>query len=810
MEMKPKLYLLAGNGAMKAWFDDCLPHFQQYQPHPLDLPGSGDNPSNDYRSLAALAQALIDMTEPGHPILVVGINGLVVLHALVRRPGHFSTVYLLAPVGAFLAERKLVKIMSPRPVQRLVHHLLANHPRLFRKKFSDQTWTSAQYARMGQGYKKSRSFQTYFQMVNPVEATDLFEWITDRIVLIWGKGDRVLAAGQAAAWDGILPRAALEVILREDWGHYPYIDQPQAFATWLESHPTGFPGHSKAGRLKLAAWADLPVPPVYRVTPSDNPDAFAATLPAQYHYAVRSSGATEDHIDHSNAGVNTTYLRVPAHKVAEKLRLQFAAGMEEVAVQVFVEPKISGVAFVRGLSAEIELVEGHLEALVNGEKAPISYIQSRIGGDWDSPPSQPLPAGFPTDQLWHFLQQVVRAFHYQHSDIEWAWDGNQFWLFQTRPVTTYAWRRTLSSANLDEILSPAPSRLMEHAQRHAARSIGRQYAAWDSRVLRDQEPFTVVHDGASYLNFDLFLGRFSDWGLPSSLLTNEIGSAAPPLPFRLGRLLRSVPILLRMRRIARKAIMSTAADLKAFEQEFHTIQGPDSETRLAEWFVRYYVYIVRRNMLINACLSSAGGKFLFRRETVYSKLGAHNAPHRVPFESDPAAPRANVTPLPIADFPDWPSWAKILHSCGMPGLGGLYFELREWFRDNNMRLFHALHLRMAGSHWLLPHEEKRRISGTFWQDGSGLMRQGRGFIICAGVAEGILGQDILVEDALEPGHFPAYQAAQAVIAKTGGRLSHGATLLREIKKPSAVIPDLDPTWIGKRVRFENGALHPLE
>ena len=57
---------------------------------PLELPGFGDNPAPPCEDLAAYAQALLDMTEPGHAIMAVGVNALLVLHALQRRPGHFS------------------------------------------------------------------------------------------------------------------------------------------------------------------------------------------------------------------------------------------------------------------------------------------------------------------------------------------------------------------------------------------------------------------------------------------------------------------------------------------------------------------------------------------------------------------------------------------------------------------------------------------------------------------------------------------------------------------------------------------------
>ena len=67
-------------------------------------------------------------------------------------------------------------------------------------------------------------------------------------------------------------------------------------------------------------------------------------------------------------------------------------------------------------------------------------------------------------QLLSFLFESIRLFHYQASDIEWAWDGTDFFLLQIRPVTAYGWHRCLTSANLDEILPKQVSRLMEEGQ----------------------------------------------------------------------------------------------------------------------------------------------------------------------------------------------------------------------------------------------------------------------------------------------------------------------------------------------------------
>jgi PEP-utilizing family enzyme len=64
-------------------------------------------------------------------------------------------------------------------------------------------------------------------------------------------------------------------------------------------------------------------------------------------------------------------------------------------------------------------------------------------------------------------------------------------------------------------------------------------------------------------------------------------------------------------------------------------------------------------------------------------------------------------------------------------------------------------------------------------------------------------------DALEPGLYEDYKKAKAVIARTGGRLSHGATLLRELKKPSAILQNIPPDLHGRTVTLDNGRLQLL-
>lgn len=809
---QPLLYLLAGNGSAADWWDDALPHFQHYRPVPLELPGFGNHPAPPCADLAAYAQALLAATEPGHAILAVGVNALLVLHALQRRPGHFSRTVLLAPVGVFLWQRTLPALMAPLPLRKAVHWLLSHRPAWFAAKFSTQTWSPAQYRRMGNSYRRCRAFVPYWDMVRADTALPLLEWISDPIELVWGGRDAVLDQKHAAAWSAVLARAQLTVQIQPAWGHYPWIDDPAGFTAWLESGSTGWVAHSKGGRLQLAALAGLPVPPCTNVTDSAGPrlHSLLAAHP-QVLWAVRSSSAYEDQADAANAGLSTTYLRQPAADVASRVKALRTAGVEEVVVQRFIAPQVSGIAFVRHLAVEVEWVEGHLESLADGRATPRRATLSRLGAAWADGCFEPAH-GLSQQVLWNFLQAVLRCFHYVHGDVEWAWDGQQLWLLQYRPISDYGWRRHLTAANIAEILPPQPSRLVEYAQRRAAASIPAVMARWDARVLQDNEPFTSLWGDASYINNDLFLARLADWGLSAQRYAGEVGGTAPALPWRLLRVLRSLPLFWHMQRQSRQALPTLAQGLQRFDQELQDLRatGADGHT-LADWFVRFYVFVVQGNLCIATALASSGGDALGCPATAYQG-DLHHASHRLPWETDPASPRPPAEPLPLQPFPTWPTAVRHAHRWGLPGLRGYYIQVREWYRDNLMRIFFRLHHAMPQAdraHWFAPHAHARTQQGSFWQDGHTGAEHGAGFVIYPGTAEGILGHDILLVDTLDPGHYADYQQARAVVVRMGGRLSHGATLLRELRKPSAVIPDADPSWHGARVRYQDGVLERL-
>lgn len=228
------LYLLAGNGSAAEWWDDARPHFRAYRPRPLELPGFGANPAPALDSLDAYAQALLAATEPGQAILACGVNALLVLHALRHRPGHFSRVILLSPVGTRLATRRLPALMRSTAFRRLTWWMLAHCPRLVFGRIALTRWTPAQYARMGLGYARCRAFLPYWDLVTADTALPGLDAVTGRVDLFWGAQDKVLKAEQAGDWPAALPGAQVQVQVVAQWGHYPWIDDPAGFAETVE------------------------------------------------------------------------------------------------------------------------------------------------------------------------------------------------------------------------------------------------------------------------------------------------------------------------------------------------------------------------------------------------------------------------------------------------------------------------------------------------------------------------------------------------------------------------------------------------
>jgi pyruvate,water dikinase len=177
-------------------------------------------------------------------------------------------------------------------------------------------------------------------------------------------------------------------------------------------------------------------------------------------FAVRSSGREEDGASHSHAGQFLSVLEVPGGEVAsaaaqvwrsgeaESVRAYRASrgidpsnGAPAVIVQQMIAARTAGVAFsadpVSGRRDRIVIsaIAGLADKLVSGDADGSDYVIDRAtGGVIESPPDGVLT---PADvKSLADLVHRVEAARGAPQDIEWAFEGEQLFLLQARPITT--------------------------------------------------------------------------------------------------------------------------------------------------------------------------------------------------------------------------------------------------------------------------------------------------------------------------------------------------------------------------------------
>jgi rifampicin phosphotransferase len=144
-------------------------------------------------------------------------------------------------------------------------------------------------------------------------------------------------------------------------------------------------------------------------------------------------------------------------------------------IHQLIEPDFAGVIFSRSHLSEskilIEWVKGHGEQLVSGEVTPWSIQISHPSnlGNWSfdefsrlweteiqklSTAQSTTKENVPIQAMYHGIEQVLRIEQiYKHAvDIEFALKGNEFYLLQTRAITTPSKRSTVywSNTNVNE------------------------------------------------------------------------------------------------------------------------------------------------------------------------------------------------------------------------------------------------------------------------------------------------------------------------------------------------------------------------
>jgi pyruvate,water dikinase len=315
----------------------------------------------------------------------------------------------------------------------------------------------------------------------------------------------------------------------------------------------------KATRLAQLAQAGFAVPAGFVLPTALQQQSLQGTLWAEIEQAfaqlpkpvaVRSSATVEDLHHASFAGQGETILGVQTlsalataiQQVWDSLSGERAihyqqmvgltGGKMAVLVQSQVAAKAAGVAFdqdpLDGDGLIIEAVAGLGEQLVSGAVTPQRWevAYRKDGLQLAQAPSDPILSQEQILKLADLVQQVS-AFFGSPQDVEWAWDGAQFWLLQARDITTSAesyfspilsddshqWTAAFLNERFSQPVSPLGwSLIRPHLERFALR----EPLTWLG-VASLPEPLTKLWRGQPYsrvLAWQMVYRLFPDWLLP--------------------------------------------------------------------------------------------------------------------------------------------------------------------------------------------------------------------------------------------------------------------------------------------------------
>jgi pyruvate,water dikinase len=309
----------------------------------------------------------------------------------------------------------------------------------------------------------------------------------------------------------------------------------------------------------------LPVPDAL-VVPADANAADIAALdcdpwfdrcPPDARFAVRSSGLDEDSADQSFAGVHETRLDVArvdlsaavlacrasansdrARAYRESRHTPADAGGVGVLIQRMVRPIASGVAFtidpVTGASGEmvINATRGLGVAVVDGTVEPDEIRVRKTDGQVASYAAggERSLSDADVQALWRLLVEIEREYG-TPQDVEWCRDERQFWIVQSRPITTarpahaagpdVEWTRANLAEVLPELTSPqalaAIEQMLNVSQR---RYMGHLLAPYD-----ELGPMVKSFCGRMYFNLSQMRRVCYITRTPTSRMLRSIGHA---------------------------------------------------------------------------------------------------------------------------------------------------------------------------------------------------------------------------------------------------------------------------------------------
>jgi pyruvate,water dikinase len=355
-----------------------------------------------------------------------------------------------------------------------------------------------------------------------------------------------------------------------------------------------------------------------------------SSLPPSALLAVRSSGVDEDSAGHSFAGIHETTLNVAPAQVAAAVRSCWDSVRSEqaqayrraqklpgkdpktaVLIQRMIQPVSAGVAFtvnpVTGARDELVInsAPGLGDALVSGQVNPDEF---RIDKTRRQVLSSTTPTGAPSltsAELRELADMLVRIERYfgNAQDVEWCHDGRQFWIVQSRPVTTgtphkdLTWTRANAREVLPELTSPMTIYSMTDTIEEGERKFNGKLLAPESELGR----MARVFYGRLYFNVDQIRHACRMTGTAPALVLRSMGHEGAIDPADEVRLqpnwrerfttfpdiMRILAGQLRVKKIVRQQTARLAEFLEELESlDFRKLQDRDLWAEHRKWLPR--------------------------------------------------------------------------------------------------------------------------------------------------------------------------------------------------------------------------------
>lgn len=674
------LIAIHGNGGGGFRFERIRPHL----PDDITLvaptlPGfDGVPPLAAGSTLTALANHLrqeIEALPRPRILLGHGIGGSIALELLQQSPDTVDGLILHAPVGAALEHRRFPRLMKRPIAQRIGQWAFTNE-------WLRPLWTHFLFSRPIPPDIRDRFFEAYGrsaafgQMFDGITA-DWFQGLKPIALptaLLWGGKERVLGVEHLHAFRALAPNALVKVL--PDWDHFPMLEQPAAYATevaalarhltgqsdsalaeglvWLGGGAAASRGVGNKGSLLDAAKAKgLPVPDGLILRHEAFLAAQAGTLIRQengkwiapdpaallaylglprWHkaVAVRSAFSAEDRASASLAGYFASRLNVksddPAAFAAALCAVWDSAGDDDtlrrdVLILEMVKAVRAGVAFTEADYEDdvANIARGTAEKLVAGEEKGERLEIPKLR-EWEQELAHlKLKAG--PARLQRLLRDVRTTFGDKGWDIEWADDGTRCYLIQLRPITRPLRRNeSFTLANHKEILPDLPSRFMGTLISSCADGLFGWYRQFDS-TLPATRPFIELFYGRPLINLSLLEEMMRRWGLPTSLVTTNIGGGnANETKIVPSRMVRHLPIFLRLGWAQLFALPTTAKSIRYFK----TLALPTNGTFSQNIATLQTLYVELVNGMFTLTTAMSVPLALLRR---IGTLEAHQAAH---------------------------------------------------------------------------------------------------------------------------------------------------------------------------------------